>query len=103
VEGLVAFTGGPGGTSNTGRMFVTLKNDNQRSLSSDEVIGRLRKKLAAVPGATLFLQSTQDLRIGGRASSAQYQYTLQGENLDDLNTWTPELINELKKVPGLAD
>ncbi len=103
VEGLVAFTGGQGGTSNTGRMFVTLKEDKDRKLSSDEVIGRLRKKLAAVPGATLFLQSTQDLRIGGRSSSAQYQYTLQGDNLDDLNTWAPELLNELKKVPGLAD
>ena len=103
VEGLVAFTGGPGGTSNSGRMFVTLRDDKDRKLSSDEVIGRLRKKLAAVPGATLFLQSTQDLRIGGRSSSAEYQYTLQGDNLDDLNTWAPELLNELKKVPGLVD
>ena len=67
--------------ANTGRMFITLKPLEERKVSADQVIGRLRRKLAVVPGATLYMQSAQDLTIGGRQSQAQYQYTLQGENL----------------------
>src|SRR5262249_15284637 len=71
--------------------------------SADQVINRLRGKLAVVPGATLYLQSAQDLTIGGRFGGAQYQYTLQGENLDDLNTWSPRLLQKLKTLPELRD
>ncbi len=79
VEGLIAFTGGQGGTSNAGRMFVSLLPLEERKMNADEVIARLRGKLSTIPGGTLFLQAVQDLRIGGRSSSSQYQFTLQGE------------------------
>ena len=64
------------------------------NVTADDVINRLRGKLAVVPGATLFLQSAQDLTIGGRSGNAQYQYTLQGENLNELNNWAPQLLAE---------
>jgi len=102
VETVVAFSGG-GGTSNTGRMFITLKPLQERKLSADQVIGRLRGKLAVVPGATLFLQAQQDLQIGGRLGNAQFQYTLQAENLDDLNHWSPLVLQKLRSVPQLKD
>src|SRR5262249_55559671 len=60
-------------------------------------------KTAGIPGASLFLQSVQDLRIGGRGSSSQYQYTLQGDDLEELNEWTPRLMREIRKVEGVAD
>ena len=75
VETAVGFTGG--GQTNSGFMFVSLMPLNQRSISADGVIARLRREMAVVPGATLFLQAVQDIRVGGRASNAQYQYTLQ--------------------------
>jgi multidrug efflux pump len=96
-------TSGSGGTANACRMFVSLKPLEERMLSADEVIGRLRKQLAKIPGGTLFLQGVQDLRVGGRSSSAQYQYTLQGDNLEDLKLWGPKLLSEMRKIPGLAD
>jgi multidrug efflux pump len=104
VDNLVAFAGGnnSGGT-NTGRMFVTLKPLNERKISADQVIARLRPKLAAIPGATLYLQSVQDLRIGGRSSQAQFQYTLQGDNITELNAWAPKVLETIRKLPGLAD
>ena len=76
VSTVTAFVGG-GGTANTGRMFIMLKPLGERKVSADQVISRLRGKLAHVPGATLYLQSAQDLQIGGRMGNAQYQYTLQ--------------------------
>ena len=97
-----AFVGG-GGTANTGRMFITLKPLNVRKVSVDQIIGRLRLKLAAVPGASLYLQAAQDLQIGGRQSNAQYQYTLQAENLQDLTTWAPKVLTQLRKLPELKD
>ena len=98
-------TGWAGGNTqyNTGRLFIMLKPLNERKLSADQVIARLRKKLAVVPGATLYMQSAQDLTIGGRQSQAQYQYTLQGENLQDLNTWAPRLLQKLRTLPQLRD
>ena len=102
VETAVGFAGG-GNTANTGRMFIILKPLNQRRLSADRVIGRLRGKLAVVPGATLFLQAAQDLTIGGRLGNAQYQYTLQGENLSELNEWAPRVLQKLRSLPGLRD
>ncbi len=73
------------------------------NITADNVINRLRGKLAVVPGATLLLQSAQDLTIGGRFGSAQYQYTLQGENVDDLNNWSPQLLQKLRGLKELQD
>ncbi|HEY2996911.1 MAG TPA: multidrug efflux RND transporter permease subunit [Methylomirabilota bacterium] len=103
VSDVVGFTGGLFNTTNTGRMFVSLKPAGPRALPSDAVIGRLRGKLAHVPGATLFLQSVQDLRIGGRASNAQYQYTLQSTDLNQLNAFAPQMLVKLRNLPGLRD
>jgi hydrophobe/amphiphile efflux-1 (HAE1) family protein len=104
VETVQAFSGGGGGTTtNTGRAFIALKPLGIRKSSADQIINRLRPKLSATPGVTLFLQASQDLRIGGRQSAAQYQYALQGDNLQDLTKWAPALTNELKKVHELTD
>ena len=104
VANVVAFTGSGGGTTtNTGRMFIALKPLAERKLSADAVIGRLRRQVAEVEGASLFLQSTQDLRVGGRTGNAQYQYTIQSDNLDDLDKWGPVLLQQMRKVPALAD
>ena len=84
-------------------MFVSLKPLRDRKLSADEVIGRLRSELAAVPGATLFLQAVGDLGTGGRSGNAQYQYTLQGSTSAELNEWTPQIVAALQTVPTLAD
>jgi multidrug efflux pump len=102
VDTVQAYVGG-GGAQNTARMFVNLKPLGQRNLGADRVIARLRGKLAPVAGATLYLQSVQDLRIGGRASAGQYQYTLQGDNVKELNTWAPQVYGRLRKLPQLAD
>jgi multidrug efflux pump len=115
IDTVVGFAGG-GSATNQGRFFVMLKPLEQRSkcqtrhfwqrcpnVTADDVINRLRGKLAAVPGATLFLQTAQDLTIGGRFGQAQYQYTLQGENLDDLNNWSPRLLEKLRRAPELTD
>jgi multidrug efflux pump len=106
VVSVVAFsggTGGGGGASNTGRMFAALKPVRERTLTADQIIGRIRGKTARIPGANLYLQATQDLRIGGRSSSAQYQYTLKGDNLDELNQWGPRLLAAMRDIPGLVD
>jgi multidrug efflux pump len=102
VQTVVAFAGG-NTAYNNGRMFITLKPLKERKITADQVIGRLRRKLAVVPGATLYMQSAQDLTIGGRQSQAQYQYTLQGENLKDLNDWAPRLLQKLRTLPELRD
>jgi multidrug efflux pump len=105
VETVTGFSGGGGGgtTTNTGRMFVGLKPLEERKLSADEVIARLRGKLAKVPGAPTFLQATQDVRIGGRRSNAQYEYTLQGEDLTELNTWAPRVEQKLRTLREIVD
>ncbi|MGA9567688.1 MAG: efflux RND transporter permease subunit, partial [Candidatus Korobacteraceae bacterium] len=76
---------------------------SQRKVSADQVIGRLRPKLSHVPGATLYFQAVQDLQIGGRLSNAQYQYTLSGEDLDELYEWAPKLVDKLRTLPQLKD
>jgi multidrug efflux pump len=101
VENVVGFTGG--GRSNGGFMFVSLKALAQRKISTDAVIARLRGKLSNEPGASLFLQAAQDIRVGGRQSNAAYQYTLQSDSLDDLRAWAPKIADALQKVPQLAD
>jgi hydrophobe/amphiphile efflux-1 (HAE1) family protein len=98
----VGFAGG-NTTYNTGRMFVTLKPLAERKMTADQVIARLRSKLAVVPGATLYMQSAQDLTIGGRMSQAQFQYTLQGEDLAEMNNWAPQLLQKLRSLPQLRD
>ncbi len=102
VDTATSFVGGGGGAS-TARMFAQLKPLEERKMSSDEVIARIRRKAAKIPGAALFMQSVQDLTIGGRFGAAQYQYTLQAEKLDDLNTWAPKLLEAIKKIPGIND
>jgi len=105
VDTVVAFTGSSGGraTTNTGRMFISLKPLNERKLSADQVIARLRKSISSVPGAPAYLQPVQDLRVGGRMSGGQYQYTLQGESLADLMTWAPRIEQRLREIPGIVD
>ena len=101
VQGVVGFTGG--GQTNTAQMFITLKPLAERRLSADRVIGRLRGKLAHEPGASLFLQATQDIRVGGRSGNAQYQYTLQADTIDVLRAWEPRVRQALSRLPELAD
>jgi len=102
VDTVTAFTGGGNGTS-TSRMFAQLKPLDERKLSADQVIARLRGKTSKIPGAALFMQSVQDLSIGGRFGGAQYQYTLQAENLEDLNHWAPILQEKMRTLPGIYD
>jgi multidrug efflux pump len=102
IANAVAFTGG-GGALNTGFIFVSLKPAEERKISSSDVINRLRPKLVSVPGGTAFLQAGQDLRIGGRNSNAQFQYTLESDSEDDLVQWGPLLLERMKKLPGLTD
>ena len=101
VESVTGFTGG--GQRNGGFMFIQLKPVKERKLTADEVIARLRPKLTAVAGATLFLNPVQDIRMGGRQSNTAYQFTLRSDNLEDLRTWTPRLQRALQDVPELAD
>ena len=102
VEMVSAFTGGGNG-SNGARMFMALKPLKERKISADLVIARLRGKLAKIPGASLFLQPVQDLNVGGRVSGAQYQYTLQGDQIGDLTHWAPILMERMRKIPELRD
>jgi multidrug efflux pump len=105
VDSVMGFNGGGfgGRPLNTGNMFITLKPLAERKLSADQVIARLRSKLARIPAVTLYLQPVQDLRVGGRSSNAQYQYTLQSDNVQDLLVWAPRMLQKLKTVPGLLD
>ena len=115
VNTVVGFAGG-NTVSNQGRFFIMMKPLAERAkcpahhfwqscptVTADDVINRLRGKLAVVPGATLYLQSYQDLTIGGRYGNAQYQYTLQGEDLNELNTWAPLLLEKMRPLPELRD
>jgi multidrug efflux pump len=101
VENVIAFTGG--GQRNRGSMFIALKPLAERGVSAAQVIARLRIKLAQEPGAQLFLNPVQDIRVGGRLSDATYQFTLQADELADLRRWTPRLEAELRRLPELAD
>jgi multidrug efflux pump len=102
VENVIAFTGGQGAT-NGGFIFIALKPLAERKVSAFDVINRLRPKLNHLPGASVFLQAAQDLRTGGRNSAAMYQYTLQSDNVQDLLTWAPIVLQQMKKLPGLQD
>jgi len=102
VDTVVSFAGGGNGGS-TARMFGQLKPLNERKLSIDQVIARIRGKTAKIPGAALYLQAGQDLNVGGRFGGAQYQYTLQADNLSDLTHWAPIIMQRLQKIPELRD
>ena len=96
--------GGTGGSGmNTGRIFIQLKPLSQRSARADQIIQRLRPKLASIPGITVFLQSIQNIQVGGRLARTQYQYTLQDVDIDELNTWAPKMLAKLRTLPALQD
>src|SRR5499426_900126 len=101
IDTVVGFTGG--GQTNSGFVFASLKPLSERQISADQVIARLRRELAQVPGATLFLQAVQDIRVGGRQANAQYQYTLHADNLAELYEWTPKILAALQGTPQLVD
>jgi len=102
VDSVISFTGGGSGGS-TARLFSQLKPLSERKLSADQVIARIRSKTAGIPGAALYLQAVQDLTVGGRGGAAQYQYTLQADNLSDLTHWAPIVQQRLAKIPELRD
>jgi len=102
VDTVTSFTGGGSGGS-TARMFGQLKPLSERKISIDQVIARIRAKTARIPGAALYLQAVQDLSMGGRMGGAQYQYTLQADNLSDLTYWAPILQRKLATIPELRD
>jgi len=96
--------GGPsGGGTNAGRMFISLKPLDERKSTADQIITRLRPKLARIPGALVVLQASQDLRVGGRQSAALYQFTMRGDNVDDLLQYAPQMYKELRAIPIIAD
>jgi len=109
VENVMSFVGGGGpggGSSNMGHMFVSLKPDEERIKrgdTADVIINRLRPKTAGIPGAQLYLQAYQDLRIGGRSSATQYQYSLTADNLKELEEWAPKLMAAMQKIPQIKD
>jgi multidrug efflux pump len=95
IENVVGFTGGF--QTNSGFLFATLKPLSQRDVTADQVISRLRGKVGQVAGANLFMQAVQDIRVGGRQSNSQYQFSLQGDSLPDLYEWAPKLVTALQK------
>ncbi len=101
VESVVGFTGGS--QTNSGFVFIALKPRSERNLSADAVIARLRRELSQVPGASLFLQAVQDIRVGGRQGNAQYQFTMQSDSLADLYAWAPRITQALQGIPEVAD
>jgi multidrug efflux pump len=103
VDTVAAFTGGAGSTSNTARIFISLKPLEERKATAGQIIARLRPKLAQVPGASTFLQPVQDVRVGGRLSNAEFQLTLQGDRLAELNLWAARLLGKLRTLPELTD
>jgi multidrug efflux pump len=104
VEGFMG-GGGPGGSGqlNSARMFISLKPPAVRNISADLVIQRLRPKLGRVPGASLYLQAAQDIRVGGRFGASQYQFTMRGDNLKDLQSYGPRMLRELRTIPLITD
>ena len=95
--------GGAGNAANNGRMFITLKPRNQRTANADQIIARLRPQLDKVEGAKLFLQSAQDVRVGGRSTRTQYQYTLQDSDINELNEWAPKMLAKMQTLRELRD
>jgi hydrophobic/amphiphilic exporter-1 (mainly G- bacteria), HAE1 family len=103
VDSIAMFIGGGGTALNSGRMYVTLKPHEDRDVTADQIIARLRPKLEQVEGARLYLQASQDVRLGGRATRTQFEFTLQDANLDELNDWAPKILARMQKLPELRD
>ncbi len=105
IDNIASSVGSGGGSfsPNQGRMFISLKPLAERKLSAEEVVNRLRPKLARIEGINVFLQAAQDIRVGGRSSKGAFQYALSDESLDELRIWTPKLIERLKLQPGITD
>ncbi|MCU1277428.1 MAG: Acriflavin resistance protein [bacterium] len=104
VHHAVSFIGGGAGSAgNTGTMFIELVPLSQRKQGADAIIRRLREQLTQVIGITLYLQSVQDVRVGGRVTRTQYQYTLQDADLAELNRWAPRLLDAMRRLPELRD
>ncbi len=103
VASIAMAIGGGGSALNTGRMYITLKPRSERTATAQQIIARLRPKLDKVEGGKLFLQAAQDVRMGGRATRTQFEYTLQDANLDELNTWAPKILAKMETLPQLRD
>jgi len=105
VAGLMAFSGATGGnaTENVSRVFIQLKPLDHRDASSDQIIQRLRPIVAKIAGVKFFMQSGQDINVGGRVSRTQYQYTLTDTNMEELNAWAPKFEQAMRKLPSLQD
>jgi hydrophobic/amphiphilic exporter-1 (mainly G- bacteria), HAE1 family len=103
VDSIAMFIGGGGTALNSGRMYVTLKPREERDVNAGEIIARLRPKLEKVEGARLYMQASQDVRLGGRATRTQFEFTLQDANLDELDEWAPKILARLQKLPELRD
>jgi hydrophobic/amphiphilic exporter-1 (mainly G- bacteria), HAE1 family len=103
VDSIAMFIGGGGTALNSGRMYITLKPHDQRNANAQQIIARLRPKLEEVEGARLYMQASQDVRLGGRATRTQFEFTLQDANLDELNEWAPKILAAMQKLPQLRD
>ncbi|QQO35082.1 efflux RND transporter permease subunit [Bradyrhizobium diazoefficiens] len=103
VDSIAMFIGGGGTALNSGRMYVTLKPIGERDANAQQIIARLRPKLAKVEGARLYMQASQDVRLGGRATRTQFEFTLQDANLSELNAWAPKILTEMRGLPELRD
>ena len=105
VSGVVGFVGSTGGNSseNTARMFIQLKPFGERAASAQQIIQRLRPKVAEVPGVKFFMQAGQDINVGGRLSKTEFQYTLTSTDSEELNHWAPIIEQAMAKLPGLQD
>jgi HAE1 family hydrophobic/amphiphilic exporter-1 len=95
--------GGSGRAGNNGNMFITLKPRNERTANAQQIIARLRPKLEKVEGARLYMQAAQDVRLGGRPTRTQFEFTLQDANLDELNEWAPKVLTKMQSLPMLRD
>jgi hydrophobe/amphiphile efflux-1 (HAE1) family protein len=95
--------GGATATLNQGRVFIALKPHDERNASADQVIARLRERLAAIEGITLYMQAAQDITVGARLSKTQYQYTLTDADLNELNHWSAIFLDKFKSLPGITD
>ncbi len=103
VASVAMAIGGSGRAGNTGNLFITLKPRDERDASAQEIIARLRPKLEKVEGARLYMQAAQDVRLGGRPSRTQFEFTLQDSNLTELNEWAPKILEKMRSLPQLRD
>ena len=103
VASVAMAIGGSGRAGNNGNLFITLKPRDQRSASAQQIIARLRPQLEKVEGARLFMQAAQDVRLGGRPTRTQFEFTLQDANLDELSEWAPKILARMQKLPELRD